>query len=58
MTLADFPAMQALPIDGDELEVSEAEKHELDARWEGFERNPSRALTLEQFDSLMKAKRG
>ncbi|MES2598888.1 MAG: addiction module protein [Verrucomicrobiota bacterium] len=42
----------------DEPEVTEAEKRELDSRWSRFERDPSRALTLEQFDALMKAKRG
>lgn len=73
MTLADFPQVQALPVreklfmveelwqsigeSTEELEVSEAEKRELDSRWERFERDPSRALTLEQFDALMQAKR-
>lgn len=41
-----------------ELPVSVAEKKELDARWERFERDPSLALTLEQFRSLIEAKRG
>lgn len=73
MTLADFPAVQALPVRekllmveelwqsigaaSDGLEVSEAEKHELDSRWERFERDPTPVLTLEQFDT-MRAKRG
>ncbi len=73
MTLADFPQVQALPVgeklfmveelwqsigeSAEELEVSDAEKRELDSRWERFERDPSRALTLEQFDALMQAKR-
>jgi putative addiction module component (TIGR02574 family) len=38
--------------------VTEAEKRELDARWERFERDPSRALTIEQFQALIEAKRG
>jgi len=74
MTLADFPQMLALPAQeklliveelwqsmGDscnELQVSHAEKKELDSRWARFERDPSRALTLEQFRALVKAKRG
>ena len=39
-------------------EVSEPEKRELDSRWARFERDPSRALTLEQFDALIKARHG
>jgi len=39
-------------------EVTEAEKVTLDARWESFERDPSRALTLEQFRALIEAKWG
>lgn len=74
MTLADFPQVRAMPVrekllmveeiwqsigdSCDELEVSEAEKRELDSRWARFEQNPSRALTLEQFDELIKTRRG
>lgn len=74
MNPADVLKLQALPLSekllmvevlwqsigdaSDELEVSEAEKRELDSRWARFERDPSRALTLEQFDALVKAKRG
>jgi putative addiction module component (TIGR02574 family) len=74
MDLADVLRLQALPVSekllmvevlwqsmgdaNDELEVSEGEKRELDSRWARFERDPSRALTLEQFDALVKAKRG
>ena len=42
----------------DEPEVSDAEKRELDSRWARFERDPSRAMTLDQFDALLKARRG
>ncbi len=41
-----------------EPSVTEAEKLELDSRWARFERDPSRALTLEQFDALIKARHG
>ena len=74
MTPSDLSKLQALPVSeklllvevlwqsigdsNDEPEVSEAEKRELDSRWARFERDPSRALTLEQFDTLLKAKRG
>ncbi len=74
MNAADLRKLQALPVSeklmlvealwqsigesSDEPEVTEAEKRELDSRWSRFERDPSRALTLEQFDALMKAKRG
>lgn len=74
MDLADVLRLQTLPVSekllmvevlwqsigdaNDELEVSEGEKRELDSRWARFERDPSRALTLEQFDALVKAKRG
>jgi putative addiction module component (TIGR02574 family) len=74
MDLADVLRLQALPVSekllmvevlwqsigdaNDELEVSEGEKRELDSRWARFERDPSRALTLEQFDALVKAQRG
>jgi len=39
-------------------EVTEAERATLDTRWESFERDPSRALTLEQFRALIEAKWG
>ncbi|MFM2142335.1 MAG: putative addiction module component [Verrucomicrobiota bacterium] len=74
MILAAHPEVRALPVGDklrlveeiwqsigesvDEPEVSEAEKRELDSRWERFEQDPSRALTLEQFRALVKAKRG
>ena len=74
MTPSDLSKLQALPVSeklllvevlwqsigdsNDEPEVSEAEKRELDSRWARFERDPSRALTLEQFDTLLKTKRG
>ena len=50
----------AVPIEGEggSNEVTEAEKRELDIRWERFERDPSRALTIEQFRALIEAKRG
>ncbi len=41
-----------------ELSVSDAEKKELDSRWERFLSDPSRALTLEQFRALIEARRG
>jgi putative addiction module component (TIGR02574 family) len=47
-----------IEIEGGSNEVTEAEKRELDARWERFERDPSRALTIEQFRVLIEAKRG
>jgi putative addiction module component (TIGR02574 family) len=43
--------------EGGSNEVTEAEKRELDARWKRFERDPSRALTLEQFRALIEAGR-
>jgi putative addiction module component (TIGR02574 family) len=49
---------QSIGESSDELGVSDAEKKELDSRWARFERDPSRALTLEQFRALVKAKRG
>lgn len=74
MNPADLRKIQALPVgeklmlvevlwqsiseSGDEPSVSDAEKKELDFRWERFERDPSRALTIEQFDALVKARRG
>lgn len=73
MNLADFPQVFALPVRDkllmveeiwqsignadDELEVSEAEKQELDSRWAKFKKDPSRALTLEQLDVLIKDRR-
>ncbi len=74
MNPADLRKLKALPVSeklmlvevlwqsigesSDEPEVSDAEKNELDSRWTRFERDPSRALTLEQFRALVKAKRG
>jgi putative addiction module component (TIGR02574 family) len=49
---------QSIGESTDEQEVSDAEKRELDSRWERFERDPSRAMTIEQFDALVKARRG
>lgn len=49
---------QSIGESTDEPEVSEAEKRELDSRWARFERDPSRAMTLDQFDALLKARRG
>lgn len=42
----------------EQLEVSEEEKTEMEARWKRFEGEPLRSLTDEQFDALIKAKRG
>ncbi len=74
MNPADLRKIQALPVSEklmlvevlwqsigestDEPEVSDAEKRELDSRWARFERDPSRAMTLDQFDALLKARRG
>ena len=74
MSTSELRKLQALPVDEklqlvealwqsigeskDEPAVSDAEKRELDSRWAKFERDPSRALTLEQFDALIKARRG
>lgn len=41
-----------------ELEVLDAEKREMEARWERFEKDPSRALTLEEFQARINVKRG
>ncbi len=49
---------QSIGESTDEPEVSDAEKRELDSRWARFERDPSRAMTLDQFDALLKAHRG
>ncbi|MEN3943954.1 addiction module protein [Prosthecobacter sp. SYSU 5D2] len=71
MTLADFPQLRALPVRekllivdeiwasmaGAELAVSEQEKYELDERWAQFESDPSWALTLEEFQSCINARR-
>jgi putative addiction module component (TIGR02574 family) len=74
MNSNDLRKLQALPVSEklmlvevlwqsigestDEPEVSDAEKRELDSRWARFERDPSRAMTLDQFDALLKARRG
>jgi len=74
MNPADLRKLQALPVgeklmlvevlwqsigeSTDEPEVSDAEKRELDSRWARFERDPSRAMTLDQFDALLNARRG
>ena len=49
---------QSIGESTDEPEVSDAEKRELDSRWARFERDPSRAMTLDKFDALLKARRG
>jgi putative addiction module component (TIGR02574 family) len=49
---------QSIGESTDEPEMSDAEKRELDSRWARFERDPSRAMTLDQFDALLKARRG
>ncbi|MFM2178692.1 MAG: putative addiction module component [Verrucomicrobiota bacterium] len=49
---------QSIGESTDEPEVSDAEKRELDSRWARFERDPSQAMTLDQFDALLKARRG
>ncbi|MFN7562363.1 MAG: addiction module protein [Prosthecobacter sp.] len=49
---------QSIGESTDEPEVSDAEKRELDSRWARFERDPSRAMTLDQFDALLKSRRG
>lgn len=48
---------QSIAASHEELEVSEAERDELDARWDKFEENPARALTLEQLDELIAQRR-
>ena len=74
MNASDLSKLQALPVSeklllvdalwqsiGESMKeptVSDAEKRELDSRWARFERDPSRALTLEQFDALIKARHG
>lgn len=73
MTLADFSQVRALPVREklllvdeiwesmidveSELEVLDAEKRELNARWERFEKAPLSALTLEEFQARINAKR-
>jgi len=73
MTLTDFPEVRALSpreklqlVDElwlsvapelDALEVSEDEKATLNERWKAFLRNPSLALTVEQFKERLKALR-
>jgi putative addiction module component (TIGR02574 family) len=70
MKLADFPEVRALSAQEklqlvDELwlsaapqlaslPVSQDEKKLLDARWEAFLKDPSSALTLEQFQEKMR----
>jgi len=70
MKLADLPQVQSLPAReklelADELwqdaahelessEVTPAEKELLDERWAAFLRDPSSALTLEQFKERVK----
>lgn len=74
MTLAEFSQVRALPVREklllvdeiwesmidveSELEVLDAEKRELNARWERFEKDPLSALTLEEFQARINAKRG
>lgn len=73
MKLADIPELQALPIedklqrveelwvdvarDLDTLEVSSEQREVLDERWASFLRDPSRPLTIEQFQERLKAVR-
>lgn len=73
MTLRDFPEVQALSPrqklelmdelwtsvapDLDKLEISDDIKCTLDKRWAEFLRNPSSALTLEQFKKRLKSLR-
>lgn len=74
MTRAEFSQVRALPVREklllvdeiwesmidveSELEVLDAEKRELNARWERFEKDPLSALTLEEFQARISAKRG
>jgi putative addiction module component (TIGR02574 family) len=71
MTLADLPQIQALSAqeklqlvdelwvsaapDLDNLEVSDETKNKLDERWANFLKDPTSALSLEQFQEKMKA---
>jgi putative addiction module component (TIGR02574 family) len=73
MKLADFPEMRALSAQEklqlvdelwlsvapqlDSLAVSKEEKNLLDARWAAFLKDPSSALTLEQFREKMRKRR-
>jgi putative addiction module component (TIGR02574 family) len=73
MTLTDLPQVQALSAreklqlvddlwisvapDLEALEVSEEEKTALDGRWTAFLKNPTSALTLEEFKERLKALR-
>lgn len=73
MKLVDLPQVQALSTreklqlvdelwkdvarDLDSLEVTEEEKKVLDERWAAFLRDPSRALTLDQFKERIKSLR-
>ena len=74
MKLADFPEVRALSAQEklqlvdelwlsvgpqlDSLAVSREEKDLLDARWAAFLKDPSSALTLEQFQEKMRKIRG
>jgi len=71
--LADFPEVRALSAQDklqlvdelwlsvapqlESLAVSQEEKNLLDARWAAFLKNPSSALTLEQFQEKMRMHR-
>jgi putative addiction module component (TIGR02574 family) len=73
MKLADLPEVRALSArekleladelwqdaahDLDSLEVTPAEKKLLDERWAAYIRDPSSALTLEQFKAKVKKRR-
>jgi len=48
---------QDVARDLDSLEVTGEEKRQLDERWNAHLRNPSSALTLEQFKEGMNARR-
>jgi putative addiction module component (TIGR02574 family) len=70
MKLVDLPAVQALTTreklqlvdelwqevahDMDSLEITDEEKKLLDERWANFLNDPSRALTLDQFNERIK----
>ena len=74
MKLTDLPEIQALSArekleladelwqdaaqDLESLEVSASEKKLLDERWAAYLRDPSSALTLEQFKAKVKKRRG
>lgn len=73
MKLADLPEVRALSArekleladelwqdaaqDLESLDVSPSEKKLLDERWAAYLRNPSSALTLEQFEARVKKRR-